>query len=122
MFFETASPSTMDTQPLISDPSWRAKVRSNIEKVINRRYILTTGLEIKSLIKYFDVPKGDDEFRLVYDGTNNLLNPCVWVPTFWLPTVDSLLRSLDNNSWMTYRDVADMFMNYQLDPAVVPLT
>ena len=84
--------------------------------------MLTTGLNIKSLIKFFDVPKGEDDIRLVYDGKANGLNACVWVPTFWLPTLDSLLRSLDENYWMTDRDVGDMFLNYQLHHTVVPFT
>ena len=59
-------------------------------KFVNRRYMLSTGLNIKSLIKFFHV--GEDDIRIVYDVTANKLNDCVWVPSFWLPTVDSLLR------------------------------
>ncbi len=53
---------------------------------------------MKLLIKYFVVPKGEDDIRLVYDATANKLNQCVWVPTFWLPTVDLLVRALDKDS------------------------
>ncbi len=84
--------------------------------------MLTTGLKIKSLNKFFDVPKGEDDIRLVYDGTANLLNSCVWVPTFWLATLDSLLRSLDVDSWMTDRDFGDTFLSYQLHTSVMPFT
>ncbi len=52
----------------------------------------------------------------------NQLNKCVWVPTFWLPTIDSLLRGLDNSSWMTDQDIEDMFLNFQLHNSVVPFT
>ena len=54
-----------------------------------------TCISIKSLIKYFAVPKGKDDMRLVYDATANKLNECVWVPSFWLPTIDYLVRVLD---------------------------
>ena len=60
--------------------------------------MLKSGLDLKSLIKYFAVPKGDDDIRIVYDATANKLNECVWVPSFWLPTLDTLLRALDHNS------------------------
>ena len=109
IYFETAGPSTREAQPSIRDPERRAKVRTKLEKVIKRRYMLTTGLKIRSLIKYLDVPKGDDDIRMVYDATANQLNSCVWAPSFWLPTVETLVRALDSSSWMTDRDIADMF-------------
>ena len=62
------------------------------------RYMLKSGIELKSLIKYFAVPKGENNIRIVYDATANKLNKCVWVPSFWLPTLDMLLRALDHNS------------------------
>jgi hypothetical protein len=33
-------------------------VKDKISKVVKRRYLLTTGINVKSLIKYFAVPKG----------------------------------------------------------------
>jgi hypothetical protein len=69
--------------------------KDKILKVLQWRYLLTTGIKVKLLIKYFAVPKGDDDIRMVYDATANKLNECVWVPTFWLPTIDSLVRALD---------------------------
>jgi hypothetical protein len=100
----------------------RAKVKEKIFKVVKRRYLLTSGIKVKSLIKYFAVPKGEDDICLVYDATANKLNNCVWVPTFWLPTIDSLVRALDKDSWMTDRDVGDMFLNFQLHESVKPFT
>ncbi len=64
---------------------------------------------IKLFIKYFAVPKGEKDTRLVYDATANKLNECVWVPSFWLPTIDLLVRALDKDLWMTDWDVGDMF-------------
>jgi hypothetical protein len=90
--------------------------------VVKRRYLLTTGINVKSLIKYFAVPKGEDDVRMVYDATASKLNECVWVPSFWLPTIDLLVRALDGELWMTDRDVGDMFLNYQLHRSVVPFT
>ena len=121
-FVEREVPRVESAQRVIADPERRAKVRSKLEKVLSRRYVLTTGLRVCSYIRYFDVPKGDKDVRIVYDGTANGLNHCVWVPSFWLPTLDSLLRVLDGRSWMTDRDVADMFLNYQLHRSLAPYT
>ena len=122
VFFTKEGPTTRSRQPRIPDPGVRAKVREKIEKVLVRGYMLTTGLRVASLLKYFAVPKGEHDIRMVYDGTANGLNECCWAPTFWLPTLESLVRALDSNSWMTDRDVADMFLNYQLHASVRPFT
>ena len=90
--------------------------------MLKRRYLLPSDSLVKSYIKYFAVPKGDDDIRMVYDATANKLNEAVWVPTFWLPTIDSLVRAVCSTSWMTDRDVGDMFLNYQLHEDVRPFT
>jgi hypothetical protein len=38
-------------------------VKDKISKVVKRRYLLTMGIIVKSLIKYFAVPKGEDDVR-----------------------------------------------------------
>ncbi len=96
--------------------------KEKIFKVVKRRYLQTLGTKIKSMIKNFAVSKGEDDIRMVYDATANCLNKCVWVPTFWLPTIESLIRTLDRYSWMTNRDVGDMFLNFKLYWTVVPYT
>jgi hypothetical protein len=93
-----------------------------IGKVITQRYLLTSGLPIKSYIKYFAILKGEDDIRLVYSTTANKLNKCVWAPSFWLPTIKSLVCGLDSNLWRTDRDVGDMGLNFQLHEDVVPYT
>jgi hypothetical protein len=97
-------------------------VKDKILKVVKRRYLLPSGIKVKSLIKYFAVPKREDDIWLVYNATVNRLNECVWVPMFWLPTIDRLVRALDKDSWMTNRDVGDMFLNFQLHESVIPFT
>jgi hypothetical protein len=114
LFFEQVGPSNSDTQPRFRDPSVHEEVRKKILKVVNRRYVVRSSLDIKALIKYFAVPKGLDDIRIVYDATASGLNACVWAPSFWLPTVDTLLRALDSNSWMADRDIGDMFLNFEL--------
>jgi hypothetical protein len=72
--------------------------KDKILKVVKWRYLLTTRIKVKLLIKYFAVPKGDNNIRMVYNTTANKLNECVWVPMFWLPTIDLLIRALDRYS------------------------
>ena len=79
----------MQRQPEFADPRVRDRVKPKIEKVIKRRYMarVSTGIKLKSLIKYFAVPKGLEDIRIVYDGTASGLNDAVWAPSFWLPTI-----------------------------------
>ncbi len=109
VYFEWPGPTTRKAQPIVADAGMRAKVKEKIFKMVKRRYLLMTGIKVKSLIKYFAVPKGEDNICLVYDATANKLNDCVWVPTFWLPTINSLVRALDKDSWMMDCDIGDMF-------------
>jgi hypothetical protein len=97
-FFERPGPTTKRAQPLIDDPILREWTRDKIGKVIKLRYLVTSGVVVKSYIKYFAVPKVDNDVRMVYDVTANKLNESVWVPTFWLPTIDMLVRGVDRGS------------------------
>ncbi len=61
-WFTKPGPTTKGTQPAITDSRLREKMREKIGKVFKHRYLLflLTGLAIKSFIKYFMVPKGED--------------------------------------------------------------
>jgi hypothetical protein len=76
VFFERPGPLVRNPQPNVADPKVWEMVKDKILKVVKRRY-LVGRIKIKSLIKYFAVPKGDDDIRLVYDATANRLNECV---------------------------------------------
>ncbi len=124
-FFEKPGPTTCWAQPVIGDLGIRSKTKDKIEKVIRRRYLLpagTPGVGIKLSIKYFTIPKGEDDVRMVYNATANKLNKAVWVPKFWLPTMNTLVRNVGCNLWMTDCNVGDMFLNYQLHYKVWPYT
>ena len=59
---------------------------------------------------------------MVYDATANGLNDCVWSPSFWLPTINTLVRGVDKDTFMTDRDIGDMFLNFQLHASAIPYT
>lgn len=120
VYFEKPGPSTKQAQPKFPDPKVRTKVKEKVMKVVKRKYMVGTTVPLSSLIKYFAVPKGEDDIRIVYDATASGLNECVWAPSFWLPTVDSMLRALDADSWMADRDIGDMFLNFELHKSAWP--
>ena len=69
---------------------------------------------MQSLTDFFSVPKGDDDIRMVYNGTSSGLNDVLWVPSFPLPTVDSLLRAVHPDTWMADTNLGEMFLNFVL--------
>ena len=122
IFFEKDGPKSMRAQPTINDEQARKVLRSKVGKVVKRRYLVGSGIRLRSLIKYFAVPKTDSDYRIVYDATANKLNEAVWAPSFWLPTVDTLVRYVDATTWMLDRDIGDMFLNFPLDKRAWPYT
>jgi hypothetical protein len=69
---------------------------------------------VESLTAFFEVPKGEDDFRLVYDGSVNGLNLSIWVPHFFLPTIGTHLRAVDKNTFMADVNIGEMFLNFML--------
>ena len=84
--------------------------------MIKRRYLAPLEVKLHSLIKYFAIPKGEGDWRVVYNVGANSLNDCVWAPPFYLPSVDALLRIVDHTSTMEDRDIGEMFLNFELHP------
>jgi len=87
-------------------------MRKKVSKVRERGYI-SKG-QVSSLMNMFDVPKGSDDIRMVYDGTKSGLNACLWVLWFPLPTVDGLLRSVCASTWLGDNDMGEQFHNFSL--------
>jgi len=67
----------------------RQKIAEKLKTVRSRGY-LEKGV-ITAFMFFFDVPKGIDDIRMVYDGTGSGLNNVLWAPWSILPMVDSLL-------------------------------
>jgi hypothetical protein len=76
---------------------------------------------VESLISFFEVPKGLTDIRMACDGTASGLNDMLWAPWFPLPTIDSLLRSLEPGTWMVDNDVGEMFLNFVLHESIQAL-
>jgi hypothetical protein len=76
---------------------------------------------ILSLTSFFAVPKRDTDICLVYNGTSSGLNAHCWAPWFALPTICSLLRALEIDTFMADSDIGEMFLNFMLEERCVRL-
>ena len=106
------------SQQLPAEKSIFNRVVEKIQKVRLRGYI-AAGLVI-SLTSFFQVPKGEDDIRMVYDATACGLNDALWAPGFWMPTIMNVLDCATADSWFGDVDAAEMFLNYLLDVDVRP--
>ena len=109
----------LEPQDDTRDPKMKAAMAKKLTKVRARRYI--GPAEVLALTNFFAVPKGLTDIRMVYDGTRSGLNHRVWVPSFTLPTLDSLLRCVDSTTHMGDIDVGEMFLNFVLHLSLVAL-
>ena len=106
-------PSCKALQQPVKDKNTKSLMTDKIQSVRNKGYIRQG--KVKSLIKYFAVPKGESDVRMVYDGTASGFNSMVWVPNFGLPTINTLLRSTSPSTWMVDLDIGEQFLNFMLD-------
>ena len=116
--FSRPAPRYMQPQRSVNDTRRRQLIINKLSKVLERRY-MGAGM-VKSLTAFFDVPKGKDDIRMVYDGTVNGFNDSIEVPSFGLPTVRSHLRSMDPKYHMVDADVGECFLNFHLHQTLQP--
>lgn len=117
--FDCTPPTTMSRQRFNRDPVVRSKEKTKIEKSLKRGYLRPSS-EIKSLINFFSVPKGDDDVRVVYDATKSGLNKTLFAPWFSLPDIDSVCRTMDVGYWSVDNDYGEMFLNFWLHEDLRP--
>ena len=95
-------------------------VRHKISDVRRKGYITKGTRKVKSVTSFFDVPKGGDDIRMVYNATSSGLNDAVWAPWFTLPTVETHLRAVNPGTFMGDCDLGEMFLNFMLDEDIRP--
>mmetsp|Transcript_2973 Transcript_2973/g.4171 ORF Transcript_2973/g.4171 Transcript_2973/m.4171 type:complete len:112 (-) Transcript_2973:370-705(-) len=83
----------------------------------NQYLVRVPRKDLKATMNMFDVPKGANDVRMVYDGTKSRLNDSLWAPWFALPTVEGLARNMVSGSWFADNDFADQFLFFNLHPA-----
>jgi hypothetical protein len=86
------SPSYRKHQRAERKPTLKDWVKDKLDKVLKRRYF-EVGL-VKSLTTFFGVPKGEEDMRVVYDGSLPGFNAALWCPWFMLPNTNSHLMTV----------------------------
>ena len=95
------------------------KILSKVIKALKRQYLVPIAEnKLKSCIDYFAVDKAGSDIRVVFNGTSCGLNEAVWAPNFWLPTADSMSRSIGYNYKFVDIDLGEMFLNFPLHPSL----
>jgi hypothetical protein len=113
--FTHEPPSCMDRQRPNPNPGFASKERSKILKVLKRGYLYPVPMaNTRSLMHYFSVPKGEDDIRMVYDGSKCGLNAACFAPWFAVPTSSSLERTVMPHTVQGDNDFGDMFLNFKL--------
>jgi len=101
-------------QPPENNVVVRNQMEAKLRKVLKRGYIGSGP--VTALTRFFSVPKGETDIRMVYDGSVSGLNDILWAPSFGLPTVDDLLYSVDHTSWLGDLDIGEQFLNFIAEP------
>jgi hypothetical protein len=110
--FQEPPPKYLKSQRDIRNDDIKLQVIKKLLKVRQRGYIAPGLVEL--LMAFFGVPKGDDDIRLVYDGSVSGLNLSIWVPRFFLPTIRTHLLAVDEDTFMADVDIGEMFLNFIL--------
>jgi hypothetical protein len=93
---------------------------SKVDKVRLRNYILAGP--VQNLTDLFNVPKGENDIRAVYNGTSSGLNKALFAPGLYLPNADAAARLLVYYSYTVDADLGEMFLNFPMDPLIRPHT
>ena len=107
-----AFPNFMQPQTGHKDPAKHELMRAKVVQVRKRGYILPG--KVVGGTHYFCVDKGEDDIRMVYNGTSCGLNDVLWAPRFGLPTVKQTLRALLAGYCQCDLDIGEQFLNFPL--------
>eukprot|EP00978_Attheya_sp_CCMP212_P013320 scaffold33445_cov54-Attheya_sp.AAC.2 len=113
-------PNYTKAQQDIKETEIKDLVLNKLKKVRGQRYIAPG--HVVALICFFEVPKGDCDIRMVYNGSESGLNECMWVPRFILPTVHTHLRGVGPDTYMSDVDLGEFLLNFILHPTIRPHT
>ena len=70
-----------------SNPEQKPQIMEKLKKFLDRKYLEDNkNCFVTSLISLFNVLKGSDNIRVVFNGTFCGLNEATWAPWFPLPT------------------------------------
>jgi hypothetical protein len=120
-YFMVDPPTSMSKQSPYTDEANRKLVKEKVVAVLKTGYIMRASPEeIRSLMFMFDVPKGTDDVRMVYNGSKSGLNDSLWAPWFSLPTVETMTQALLPFYWCADNDYGEQFLNFNLHKELRP--
>lgn len=96
------------------DPDVRDLIDDKLRKLIRRRYIEPSN-DVTVATPVFGVKKPGD-IRAVWSGTENGVNPSIFAPSFFLPSIGTLCRRLHSGCYQGDFDIGEMFHNFPLHP------
>jgi hypothetical protein len=121
LFLKGELPSFRKKQRLNGDLWVRELVKLKIDQVRARAYYIAEGRLVLNLSSFFHVPKCHEDIRIVYNLTACAgLNEALWAPSFWMPTIMSMLSCATHSSWFGDVDAGEMFHNYPLEERIRP--
>jgi hypothetical protein len=121
VYYTDEGPTSKWRQPPVGEEE-KQVLHKKISRIIDRRYIAPIPGKFESTINYFTVQKGNDDWRIVFHAGANKLNDCFWAPLFCLPSINLLLRIINEETLMSDRDMGDMFHNFPLHANTVKFT
>ena len=110
IFVSGKLPSSHTKPARFSSPTQMRLVASKVDGMLQRRY-LEEGF-VRSNVNYFTVPKGEEDVRVVFDGTSSGLNEALWAPNFFLPSARAAALLITFSTWLADVDFGEMFHNF----------
>ena len=99
----------------LQDPAKSKLIFSKLEKYLQRGYlIMENPANLCNYIDYFAAPKGDNDIRVVFNGTSCGLNHATWCSRFWLPMSNTMTRLLSFSYKVVDIDLGKMFLNFPI--------
>jgi hypothetical protein len=112
-FDPNMAPSYKRPQRSEKNPLLKVRDKEKLDKALNWRYFVV-GL-VKSLTTFCGVPKGEDDMRVVYDGSLPGLNAELFSPWFMIPNTKSHLNTVEPGTFTSDVDITEMFWNFFLE-------
>ena len=98
------------------------QIAKKLEDVVQKGYLISPDFPIVSWISFFTVLKGICDVRMVYNGTSNGLNGCLWAPWFPLSTIKTVERALVPGTVLGDLDIGEVFLNSPLRSTIQKYT
>ena len=93
----------------------KSLIWSKLLKYLEKIYILIEiGGNVKNVIDYIVVKKGENDTRVVYNGVSSGSNTAMWCSNFWLSTSTTLACLLSYDYKVVDMDIGDMFPKFPI--------